>query len=814
MKSIELLAPAGGPAPFAAAVAAGADAIYCGFGSDFNARRSADNFDAQSFQVACRNAHLAGVRVYVTINIVIKQNEMPQALDLIRQASSLGADAFIIQDWGLFLAVRSIWPDVECHISTQANIHDARGVAFCRDLGAGRVTLSRELSLEEIEIISKENCDLEVFGHGAICFCYSGLCLLSSLLGDRSANRGLCTQPCRLEYELVDEDGRVFNKPGRIKPMCPADNCSYDLIDKMISAGVASLKVEGRMKQPDYVYSVISAYRNGIDGKNQALEDRQKLARAFNRGFTSAYLEGSSDDELMSYDKSNNRGEYVGEVISSQKLPSIKVGRGGKNGGRARMRELGQARTFLQLTKAVGKGDILEITPLSDPSLFLTGRVEQDAQAGQRICIITTRAMEPKSRVCLVRSQAALDRCEAAISQTYPSKRDVKVRIVSRLNQPFHLEITTLDNEFKQAIDGFVVEPARSRSISAQDLIDHVGRMGSTAFNPCEFEVELDEGCGMGFSQVHKVRALACERLEETIQKSFERDLCEVQGQDQLKQIAQDYTKDVVVAPGKIELCVMVPDLEMAQEARLAGADQIYARVETLAQGGFDDDVWVVGDEVSREIDHERLDPYIASAKRATVGCISQLVLAQNSHTHFEIAPTIPVHNALSCAFMEHMGAQAIWLSPELTLGEVCDLAKVAKVDLGIVISGNNRVMTSEHCILQVADKCIHDCENCALRAQDMYLQKPDGTRLPIKGDLQGRSRLYAPYTTDIIPYVEDLADAGIKKFMIDATFMDVPEMKTCISRFKVAIDAKKKGLVAPAPLPNSSAGHLFVGIE
>ena len=177
----ELLAPAGGPEPFAAALAAGADAIYCGMGS-FNARRKATNFDDDSFKDACRAAHLAGARVYVTVNIVIKEDEMGDALDLIWRCARLGADAFIIQDWGLFFEVKRCMPSLETHISTQANIHDARGVAWCRTQGADRVTLSRELSVTEISQIhaAVPDVDLEVFSHGAICFCYSGLCLLSS----------------------------------------------------------------------------------------------------------------------------------------------------------------------------------------------------------------------------------------------------------------------------------------------------------------------------------------------------------------------------------------------------------------------------------------------------------------------------------------------------------------------------------------------------------------------------------------------------------------------------------------------------------
>ena len=324
----ELLAPAGGPEPFAAALAAGADAIYCGMGS-FNARRKATNFTDEAFEQACRAAHLAGSRVYVTVNIVIKESEMSDALQLIHRCSTLGADAFIIQDWGLFFEVKRTMPSIETHISTQANIHDDRGTLWCREQGADRVTLSRELSIDEIAAIhdAAPDVDLEVFSHGAICFCYSGLCLLSSFaMAGRSANRGMCAQPCRLPYELIDENGRSLSPAGRERALCPRDTNTSQLVRRLYDAGAASLKLEGRMKAPDYVYSIVDVYRHQIDdmladvstSKDEEAARQRQLKRCFNRDFTHAYQDGTSGDEMMSYERSNNRGQIVGTVLGSR----------------------------------------------------------------------------------------------------------------------------------------------------------------------------------------------------------------------------------------------------------------------------------------------------------------------------------------------------------------------------------------------------------------------------------------------------------------------------------------------------------------
>ena len=222
--------------------------MYCGFGHRFNARRGATSFDDATFEEACKKAHLAGSRVYVTMNVVVKTDEMTRALALIRHVWLLGADAFIVQDTGLMSEVRRHWPQIEVHVSTQANVHDSRAVALCRDAwGVHRVTLSRELSVPEIARIAQEGVELEGFGHGALCFCYSGICMMSAMAGDRSANRGACAQPCRLPYDLVDAEGKRLSNPDT-RPLCPKDYRTIGRLDELLAAGLGSLKVEGRVK--------------------------------------------------------------------------------------------------------------------------------------------------------------------------------------------------------------------------------------------------------------------------------------------------------------------------------------------------------------------------------------------------------------------------------------------------------------------------------------------------------------------------------------------------------------------------------------
>lgn len=812
----ELLAPAGGPEPFYAALAAGADAIYCGMGS-FNARRKADNFTDESFEAACRAAHLAGSRVYVTVNIVIKDEEMSEALSLVDRCWRLGADAFIIQDWGLFFEIRRLMPEVETHISTQANIHDARGTAWCKEAGADRVTLSRELSIDEVAIIHDAvDIELEVFSHGAICFCYSGVCLLSSFTSrGRSANRGMCAQPCRLPYELIDETGRSWSKLGRERALCPRDTCTADKLPRLLDAGAHALKLEGRMKAPDYVHSIVSAYRAQLDdilaGREISDETAQaryrQLKRCFNRDFTSEYQEGRSGDEMMSYERSNNRGQIVGEVLGSKPLGNTKGLKPDDKRRRA-------AWTKLRLSEPVSKGDLLELRHDDEFDQFLTAIAPEDAQAGDSIECRTARPMPAGALVRLIRSQAALDAAEAALKRPVARRRAVDVRVAARLGQPFAVELTCIDDPaLSGRAEGFTVESAKTRAVSAEDLVEHVGRMGSSPFEAVSFDIQLDESCGMGFSAVHKVRAAACEALERAILAPYAERLNHLMVQSD------------PVCPADLndlgEVCALVTSLNAAAAARKAGAARVYMTVDDLLAEGLSpascsaEDVIPVLDEVSRELDHERLDPWLTPGAPAAVGTISELALGAEICSVVELRSCIPVHNVPCMRELAARGAHAAWLSPELTLAEIERIApQRGEMTLGLMVLGAPRVMTSEHCILQVAGACIHDCANCRLRARDFKLKNIDGRMLPVRTGLNGRSHLYDGVQLDATPQIPQLLRAGVTRFLVDGTLMNIDMLSRSVARTNRALEAARSGRTPDKRLPGTSSGCLFQGVE
>ena len=286
---LELLSPAGAPEAVIAAVQNGADAVYMGFG-DFNARRGAKNFTEEEFEKAVRYCHVRGCKVYVTLNTLVADREIKDAVRCARMASKFGVDGIIIQDIGLVRILRDVLPEMPLHASTQMSVHSLSGAEAAAEMGIKRVVLARELSLEQIRFISK-NCSVEteIFVHGALCFCHSGQCYMSSLIGRRSGNRGMCAQPCRMQYSL---GGRMDDYPLSLK-----DNCLIERLGEIEEAGVACIKIEGRMKRPEYTAIVTDIYYRALrEHRQPTREEMEMLENAFSRnGFTQGYFDGTKE---------------------------------------------------------------------------------------------------------------------------------------------------------------------------------------------------------------------------------------------------------------------------------------------------------------------------------------------------------------------------------------------------------------------------------------------------------------------------------------------------------------------------------------
>lgn len=491
----ELLAPAGGLDQMLAAIAAGADAIYAGM-DGFNARVSAHGFSDDEFARGCAVAHAHGVRVYVTLNVFVFDDELADAVALGAHAHALGADALIVADAGLACALRAAIPGVEIHLSTQAGAHSEGAVQLAaKELGVERVTTARELSVAEIETLCATGVPIEVFCHGAICIGYSGACGFSALRRGRSAMRGDCTQPCRLSYDLVDEAGQSVVAVEGDRLLCPRDYLGIAHLPELVAAGVASLKIEGRMKNPDYVFNVVRVWRRALDMLRDGTWDadavpalERELGRSFNRGFTDAYLRGRSGAELMSFERAINQGVRVGHLVA-----------------------VGHEEVTVELDAAVAAGDTLEIRfyPGADARPDVPKRWPQvpcpvDAAAGERVVVHCKRKVDAGCEVYLIRSAgvlgqtaAVLERMRAEADEAAPIERVVEV-------MPFEGVLT--DGDVPTELAGPAESAERegfARMVFAWELMDADPR------GECDLSdatVVLDEVCRAGDAE--RTRAL------------------------------------------------------------------------------------------------------------------------------------------------------------------------------------------------------------------------------------------------------------------------------------------------------------------
>ncbi len=812
----ELLSPAGTMDAFKAALAAGADAIYCGLDS-FNARRNADNLDLDQFRQACELAHLAGSRVYVTVNILIAQDEMPRALALVHDCHLAGADAFIMADWGLISLTRQLWPQLELHLSTQANVNDAQGVRFAAQAGCSRVTLSREMTLDEIESCSHEGVDLEVFSHGAICVCYSGQCLLSSMQRGKSANRGLCRQPCRLPYRLVDEGGADRAHVSGTRLMSPRDNCTIGDIAALSEAGCSAMKLEGRMKAPDYVGTVTSAYRSALDEFAQGQDPQadaavmRALARAFNRNFTDGYLHGAHDNDFMSYERGNNRGQLAGTIAQAQ-----------------------AKRAVARLDEPVGEGDLLEIRNPERFDDYVTVPSPRATAGPDELVLDLPRAMSAGCDVRVIRSEEGMAQAREFAARAWPRKRRVNVRVRAKLGEPFRVELETLPGDahpdlgvdvVRASAEGFVVEAARSRAVSAEDLREHVGRLGTSPFVAESWQVELDEGVGMSFSAVHAVRAQAVETLKEVLLAPW-RGRADKVAPAPLSVQARPRGTAATETP---TLCALVSTPEDALAARQAGAELIFASAIDLAMGpsssarrrvadgtdahpaAWPEDVVALLPPVARFADHAYADDLIEGGREVCVSNVSWLASAAQAGAQAWLWDCMELHNAEAFEFMRKAGAKGAWLSCELDLLEIAQLVQCARMPLGMKVWGHIRTMTTQHCLLQSMGDCAKTCPTCARRALKLEMRDEFDRPSIVTSDALGRSGLWQAETFDATPQIGELMRAGVERFMVDCRLCDSADQAAAAVRHAArAIEAAQAGKTcAPRPAGTTS-GHLF----
>ena len=468
---VELLAPAGSYESMVAAYSAGADAVYIG-GAKFGARAFADNLDTDQMKKAIDYAHIRGRKLYLTVNTLLKQKETEELYDYLLPFYREGLDAVIVQDFGVFQMVREAFPDMDLHASTQMTVTGVRGAAWLQERGASRVVTARELSMEEIRKIHEQvPVEIESFVHGALCFCYSGQCLLSSMIGGRSGNRGRCAQPCRLPYQLYEEDSLLSRDPYL---MSPKDMCTLDLIPELVESGIYSFKMEGRMKKPEYTAGITSVYRKYIDqylndGKENFMvrpEDRSLLMDLYNRGgFSQGYYQQHNGKDMMSMQRPNHWGTEAAKMISAGRETKWKA------------------------LEDLNSRDVLELRSAKEKREYT---LSQNVAKGAVFSMKTGNGRE-KNGMLLYRTRN--EKLISEIRKTYldnPYKVGIDGELLLQKKCAAQLQIRYRD--IYVSVSGGEVQSAQKRPLEEKDVRKQISKLGQTEFKWEKLHIRMDEG--------------------------------------------------------------------------------------------------------------------------------------------------------------------------------------------------------------------------------------------------------------------------------------------------------------------------------
>ncbi|MDR0958086.1 MAG: U32 family peptidase [Clostridiales bacterium] len=499
MKKLEILAPGGSEQAIKAAVAGGADAVYFG-GAKFNARQNAENVSDDSLKEIIDFCHVRGVKVYITVNTIYTEKELPNVLEFCEEIRESGADALIVADLGAAKIFRDNFSDIPLFASTQLTVHSKEDALFLRDAGFSRVIVSRELNIEQIrEISSVKGIQTEVFVHGALCVCYSGRCLMSSMIGARSGNRGVCAQPCRKIYTL--REGEKPLRRGYL--LSTKDLRGIEFVRELAESGVTSLKIEGRMKNPEYVYQTAKTYSMAANGEFDESEIK-KLFSLFNRGgFTDGYFKKHSDSSMVNTKSPKNAGVVIGEVTKFDYVTR---------------------RCEILLSQSVEAGDGIEIrTKAKSCGMF----VNVSLPAGETLIVrigdddVQVTAGNVVSKTF---DKSLTDEINSQI-ESKPTK--IKVTGICRASAGLPITLRLKYNDIEVTVAGDVVQQAKSSPLAGARIAAALAKTGGTPFD-ASFDVEVDGDIFIPVAEVNSLRREAFATLEDEIKRSYDRPYMQV----------------------------------------------------------------------------------------------------------------------------------------------------------------------------------------------------------------------------------------------------------------------------------------------
>ena len=717
---IELLSPVGDFECLKAAVQNGADAVYFGAGS-FSARAFATNFDDEALEKAITYAKLRGVKTNLTLNTLIKNDEMQDAIKLATKAYKFGIDAIIVQDLGLARYLIKNFQDLAVHGSTQMSVHSLEGVLALQKMGFSRVVLSRELSLQEIEYICKNsNIEIEVFVHGALCISYSGQCLFSSMVGGRSGNRGKCAQPCRLPYELLEND-KTIDK-GYL--LSPRDLCGLEYLHDLVNAGVSCLKLEGRMKTPEYVATVTRIYRKYLDlaiaGQTFKIneQDKKDLLQVFNRGgFSSGHLLDTSNQNLVYKNKSNNMGIFLGTIsnfnnnkghISFTTVDKVCVG------DKISIENKKHETAIYTISE-------LMINDKNIPQAFegqkiKIGRMKGNISIGDKIYKISDKDLTSTSLNTLNQENR---------------KIDLTCKMIVKKDMPVSIEVTDNNGYTVNIVSDIYPVDAVNSPITVDRLSAQISKTNNTPFQFTNIEIVLDDGLYIqGISNINELRRQALAQYEEKLIQSFRR-FVDISNECKLP--------DTLPVPQDKKVSILLNILNNSFDySQLNGIDKIYIPfkyfvlkdfsevVETIAKT-FDTYIYMptIMRNNYKKLILQNLDDILSKYKLkgfviSNIGNLELLKKYQNDY-EFICNYTLNVFNDLT---INELPYDIVTLSPELNKLDLQKMSSGNKCEL--IVYGKTPLMNSNYCLLGKANKCHSSCEHLCIGTSDKKYRLKD----------------------------------------------------------------------------------------
>lgn len=806
MNEIELLAPVGSFDALKAAVQNGANAVYLG-GKDFSARASANNFDRQELIDAVKYAHIRDVRVFVTTNTLIKQDEIEDFVEYAKFLYDIDVDALIMQDIGVAMLIHKLLPDFELHASTQMVAHSLEDVQYLENLGFKRVVLARELTIDEIKYIcDNTNVDIEIFVHGALCVCYSGACLMSSMIGNRSGNRGRCAQPCRQKYTMIDiSTGKEIHSNGDYL-LSTRDLNTIEDVDKIIESGVLSLKIEGRMKKPEYVATVINSYRNAIDEYqstkkvNISTETMEDLYTIFNRKFTKGLILGEVGEDVMNSNVPNNQGLYVGKVIDYNKKAK---------------------RLKIKLEGTLKKGDGINLGGGTIGRIIKGKEIAQIGYKGEIIELDFIGEARKNQPVFKTSDTNLIDRAQKTYIQDKEfAKSLIDAEITIKLDKYPELKLIDKNNNEVSVKGDKLVEKALKVALNKEKIETQIKKLGNTPYELEDLKINLDEGVSMPISLINQMRREAIELLDEARICIKDR----AYKNTDIKYLPKKHDRKI---DSKSKIRVKVNNIEALKSIINLDIDMIYYEdANTLEQAmamasANNKKLIYSAPRIVRSKEYKKLEKSNEYCKESVqISALGQVKYYKenDNNVSFNVDYYLNSFNSETINHYKKEGAETVCISQELNIHEIKETLKYTDAEIETIVYGYIPMMISEYCPMGVVARHCKKDKRCATCKESKYVLKDfKGEEYRVSQDLFCRSTIYNSSPNCLIENLEELSDAGINIFRLDFT-NETPDLVSKITKAFINtvnndfyVDINGKEIFDNMDI---TLGHLYKGVE